>query len=209
LCCRPSGQVLAQQVLGRYLAVGRNHDPAFQFPFEWADAPLLAILHANAPTLLPPDGQRHGRNRFVAECAQRAAAELVAMSGGSQLPTWGELNQVGMVHPLVRLAPWARALLGVRPQPQAGSLHTVRTCVPGFAAVGRAVLPLGGEPVFELPGGQSGHPLSRHFDDRHGVWSRATPRADRKARIRCVGMLQPVSAERTERTMVGSGRDDG
>jgi penicillin amidase len=94
------------------------------------------------------------------------------------------------------LAPWAAALIGVAPRPQPGALHVVRTCVPGFGSAGRAVFGTGpdGYAAVDLPGGQSGHPLSPHFTDRHEEWSEAPPSARRPPRARCSYVLRPASA---------------
>lgn len=150
--------ILAQRILSPYLSACREHDPAFQYPFRSIDRPLLAILRAN---------------ELPASCVREAAEGATV---------WGAVNQVGMTHPLAGLAPWSAGLLGIAATPQSGALHSVRTCVPGFAAVGRSVLSPGpnGIAEFELPGGQSGHPLSRHFDDRHDQWASTVPRAGRR-----------------------------
>ena len=99
-------------------------------------------------------------------------------------------------HPVERLAPWAARLLGIAARPQPGALHSVRACSPGFGAAGRAVLSPGadGFASFELPGGQSGHPLSAHFADRHEEWSSVAPPAARRPRARCGYLLQPARA---------------
>ncbi|MEE1808168.1 penicillin acylase family protein [Streptomyces sp. BE133] len=166
-------EALAQRVLAPYLAVCREYEPAFRFPFRDLDRPLLAILHARDCALLPAgttdvDG-------FVADCVRAVVRERPAK--------WGRLNRVGLGHPFAALAPWANAVLGLRPRPQAGMLHSVRTAVPGFGAAGRVVVTAGDLVTAELPAGQSGHPLSPHYADRHARWaslpSSSRPRARR------------------------------
>lgn len=189
-------QVLAHRVLSPYLSACRAHDPGYTYPFRSVDRPVLAILSRKDPSLLPLDAQADGWDAFVAGCAIQAFAELKAATGRSRVPTWGRLNQVGLSHPLAPLAPWAAALLGIAPRPQPGALHSVRTCVPGFGAVGRAVLRPGADPIagFELPGGQSGHPLSAHFADRHREWLASTPEPIRPPLTRCRYLLTPTGA---------------
>lgn len=153
--------VLAQRVLPPYLAVCREHDPAFRWAFRDLDRPLLAILDARDPALLP-EGTTDV-DTFVADCVREAA--------GTRQKKWGRLNRVGLGHPLAMLAPWANAVLGVRPRPQAGMLHSVRTAVPGFGAAGRIVTTVDDVVSVELPAGQSGHPLSPHYADRHARWA--------------------------------------
>jgi penicillin amidase len=185
-------EVLARRVLSPYLSICRDHDPDFLYAFQAIDRPLLAIIGSGDPSLLPPGAEGDGWDGLVARCVDGVLADLVHSSGGRTLPTWGDLNRVGLRHPLEQLAPWASALLSVAASPQAGALHCVRTCVPGFSAVGRAILRPGphGGAEFEMPGGQSGHPLSRHYDDRHRDWSGTTPRGTRRDRRGCRFVLR-------------------
>ncbi|WP_213453292.1 penicillin acylase family protein [Rhizomonospora bruguierae] len=176
-------QILAQQVLGPYLTACREHDPGYTYPFQMVDRPLLAILRRRDPALLPRAAEPGGWDAFMAAAAARAADAR-----------WE--NAVGLRHPMESLAPWAAALIGVAPRPQPGALHAVRTCVPGFGSAGRAVFTTGpdGYAAVDLPGGQSGHPLSPHFTDRHEEWSEAPPQARRPPRARCGYVLRPAPA---------------
>lgn len=183
---------LAERVLTPYLAACRRLDPSFAYSFRSIDRPLLAIVGSGDPALLPPGEEDGGWPAFIAHCVEQA-----------DTAAWGAVNQVGLTHPLTALAPWASRLLGIPARPQPGALHTVRTCVPGFGAVARAVLTpgQGGFVAFDMPAGQSGHPLSPHFDDRHETWSALAPRTPRTARRRragCAFALRPMI----------SGRDD-
>ena len=182
--------LLAQEVLGPYLAAARDEDPGFRYSFRSFDRPLLAIIGSADPALLPVDAQAAGWPDFIAGCVRRAAGEL---GSAGRPPTWGRINRTGLNHPLSLLAPWSARLTGVRAVAQPGVTHTVRTCVPGFAAVGRTVQAPGspGTAIIEIPAGQSGHPLSPHFADRHPVWARITAREVRPARNECTFTLGP------------------
>ncbi len=189
-------QLLAGQVLSPYLAACRDYDSRYQYRYQCVDRPVLAILGRKDPSLLPRGWQAAGWEAFVADCAKRAVAELEEATGQPGPPSWGRLNRVSLNHPVERLAPWAARLLGIAARPQPGALHSVRACSPGFGAAGRAVLSPGadGFASFELPGGQSGHPLSAHFADRHEEWSSVAPPAARRPRARCGYLLQPARA---------------
>ncbi|MGI5426010.1 penicillin acylase family protein [Streptomyces sp. CA-179760] len=152
---------LAQRVLTPYLVACREHEPTFRFPFRDLDRPLLAILDARDRALLPAGTT--DVDAFVAACVRAVVRERPAK--------WGRLNRVGLGHPVTALVPWANAVLGIGPRPQAGMLHSVRTAVPGFGAAGRVVVTAGGLVTAELPAGQSGHPLSPHYADRHVRWA--------------------------------------
>ncbi|MDY7086139.1 MAG: penicillin acylase family protein [Actinomycetota bacterium] len=154
---------LAELVLAPLLTACREHDPQFVYAPGAVDHRLLAVLRCGDPELVPPG--------LVARCVDDAVREVRA-TGRGHLPRWGRLNAVGLSHPLTMLARWAAPLVDVAPVPQPGTLHSVRVCVPGFGAAGRAVLtPSGTVAYFETPGGQSGHPLSRHYRDRHRRWT--------------------------------------
>jgi len=172
--------VLAQRVLPPYLAVCRDHDPGFRWAFRDLDRPLLAILDARDPALLPAGTT--DVDQFIVDCVRTAAGER---------RKWGSLNRIGLGHPLAALAPWANAVLGIRPRPQAGMLHSVRTAVPGFGAAGRVVLTPDDLVTAELPAGQSGHPLSPHYADRHARWANLSPTRPRTTSTGCAHTLRP------------------
>ncbi|MGH3759339.1 penicillin acylase family protein, partial [Actinophytocola sp.] len=181
--------VLARRVLTPYLVACRAADPAFRFPFRAFDRPLLAILHARDPDLLPAGVT--DVDAFVTGCVATASAGPGGDPGGARPPRWGRLNRVGLGHPLAGLAPWADAVLGIRPRPQAGMLHSVRTAVAGFGAAGRIVLTAAGVASVAVPAGQSGHPLSPHYADRHAAWvARSAPRPGAR-RDGCGFVLRP------------------
>lgn len=177
--------VLAERVLPPYLAVCRDHDPEFRWTFRDLDRPLLAILTARDSALLPAGTT--DVDEFIADCVRAALSE--------RPKKWGRENKVGLGHPLAALAPWANALLGIRPRPQAGMLHTVRTAVPGFGAAGRIVTTPDDLVTAELPAGQSGHPLSPHYADRHARWASLPPSRSRTRRAGCDHKLHPDGAE--------------
>ncbi|HVB41300.1 MAG TPA: penicillin acylase family protein [Streptosporangiaceae bacterium] len=187
-------QLLASQVLSPYLAACREHDARYQYPYRCVDRPLLAILGRKDPSLLQRGGQAAGWEAFIADCAKRAVAELEQATGRPGPPAWGRLNRVSLNHPMEQLAPWAAPLLGIAARSQPGALHSVRACAPGFGAAGRVVLSPGpdGFAAFELPGGQSGHPLSSHFANRHEEWSSVAPPAARPPQVRCGYFLRPA-----------------
>lgn len=190
--------LLAQRVLTPYLVACRAADPTFTFPFRALDRPLLAILATRDPALLP-EGTA-GADAFVADCVATAVADV----GGARPRRWGRLNRVGLSHPLAGLAPWADAVLGLRPRPQDGMLHSVRTAVAGFGAAGRIVLTPHDVASVALPAGQSGHPLSPHYADRHAAWaSSSRPRLRAGARARrdgCGFTLRPHRARPADQT---------
>jgi penicillin amidase len=96
---------------------------------------------------------------------------------------WGERNRAMIEHPFARIVPawlpWLRARLGAPHDPLPGDINMPRVQAPAFGASERMVVSPGREEegIFEMPGGQSGHPLSPYFLAGHGAWVRgeATP----------------------------------
>lgn len=193
-------EVLAHHVLGPYLAICREHDPGFRFPLGWADGPLLSIVGSGDQSLLPSGSEDEGWQAFVAGCAAEALAGL-----GGALATWGTINRIGMGHPFTALADWSNRLTGIPAVAQPGTLHSVRACAPGFGAAGRVVAEPGGHAVFEVPGGQSGHPLSVHYADRHAAWANWSPRTARVPRVERGFTLWPSSTADAPRTVTAKG----
>ena len=89
---------------------------------------------------------------------------------------WGERNRAAIGHPFARLVPawlpWLRGWLGAPHEPLPGDVNMPRVQAPSFGASERMVVSPGREQdgIFEMPGGQSGHPLSPYFLAGHEAW---------------------------------------
>lgn len=89
---------------------------------------------------------------------------------------WGDFNRAAIAHPFARLVPaWlpgVRAALSAPGDPLPGDVNMPRVQTPGFGASERMVVSPGHEQegFFEMPGGQSGHPLSPYFLAGHEAW---------------------------------------
>jgi penicillin amidase len=95
---------------------------------------------------------------------------------------WGRVRPLTFRHPL-GVRPLTARLFNLGPVPGAGDADTVAqasvdpldaTAAPGFVASLRVVIDVGAWDAssFALPGGQSGNPLSPHYDDLFGLWQR-------------------------------------
>jgi penicillin amidase len=89
---------------------------------------------------------------------------------------WGDRNRAAIDHPFARIVPawlpWLRASLGAPHDPLPGDINMPRVQAPSFGASERIVVSPGREQdgFFEMPGGQSGHPLSPYFLAGHEAW---------------------------------------
>lgn len=101
--------------------------------------------------------------------------------GGQQLAdaTWGRRNTATSAHPMAPAIPLLGRFLVVPPDMLAGDQHMPRVAGPAFGASERLTVAPGREHegVFNMPGGQSGHPLSPYFLAGREDWvaGRATP----------------------------------
>ena len=90
--------------------------------------------------------------------------------------SWGRLNTTRIAHPMASSLPLGMRWLAAPPQPMAGDSHMPRVAAPAFGQSERMVVSPGREAsgIFNMPGGQSGHPLSRHFLAGHADWVAGT-----------------------------------
>jgi penicillin amidase len=131
-----------------------------------------------------PDGFADWR-AFMLDRIDRAIGQLPRPDDGTQLDDarWGERNRAAIEHPFARIVPawlpWVRHCLGAPRDPLPGDFNMPRVQSPSFGASERMVVSPGREQdgIFEMPGGQSGHPLSPYFLAGHEAWVRgaATP----------------------------------
>jgi penicillin amidase len=104
-------------------------------------------------------------------------ADLTA--GGRPLAsaTWGERNRAGIAHPICNSLPALRAWLAVPDDPLPGDANMPRVAGPRFGQSERLTVSPGHEEqgLFDMPGGQSGHPLSPFFLAGHANWVQGKP----------------------------------
>jgi penicillin amidase len=106
------------------------------------------------------------------------AERLKAQPGTISERTWGERNTARILHPLSRALPgFLAARLDMPPDPLPGDSNMPRVQGPKFGASERFAVAPGDEEhgYFELPGGQSGHPLSPFHGAGHADWVEGKP----------------------------------
>ncbi|MQA40869.1 penicillin acylase family protein [Rugamonas aquatica] len=93
--------------------------------------------------------------------------------------TWGARNTAASAHPFASVVPVLGKYLKVAPDMLPGDEHMPRVAGRTFGQSERLTVSPGHEEqgVFNMPGGQSGHPLSPYFLDGRNDWvtGRATP----------------------------------
>ena len=86
--------------------------------------------------------------------------------------TWGARNTASIAHPISMAVPALRRFLAAPTDPLPGDANMPRVAGPSFGQSQRMTLTPGKEEqgVFNMPGGQSGHPLSPFFLHGHAAW---------------------------------------
>ena len=142
--------------------------------FGQADGPLWRLVEERPRHLLPASYDSW-RDLFLEAVDAVISEEEIALPERH----WGHRNRLAMGHFFGGMLPFLGRWLNMSPAPLPGDAYMPRVQAPGYGSSQRlAVSPgLEGEGYFHMPGGQSGHPLSRHFRDGHEAWIRgeATP----------------------------------
>jgi len=135
------------------------------------------VLTGKPANLLPP--MYDDWDELVLTAVDRAMTQALADGRSLDEFTWGARNTVIVAHPFTRLAPWLSRWLAAPEQPLPGDSFMPRVQHRGSGASERLVVSPGREAdgLFEMPGGQSGHPLSPYFLAGHEAWAsgEATP----------------------------------
>ena len=86
--------------------------------------------------------------------------------------TWGQRNTAASAHPFAAVLPVVGKYLKVAPDMLPGDQHMPRVSGPTFGQSERLTVSPGHEEqgIFNMPGGQSGHPLSPYFLDGRMDW---------------------------------------
>jgi len=97
--------------------------------------------------------------------------------GGLEGCTWGDANVVRIRHPLSRALPLLARWLDMPARSLPGDIHMPRVQGPAMGASERFVVAPGRETsgYFQMPGGQSGHPMSPFYDAGHRAWIEGQP----------------------------------
>nr|WP_321885165.1 penicillin acylase family protein [Paraburkholderia bannensis] len=127
----------------------------------------------------------NGFKDWQAFMLERIDHSIAQLPPGTKLADarWGERNRSAIAHPFARMVPtwlpWVRGWLSTPPDPLPGDINMPRVQLPAFGASERFVVSPGREKdgIFEMPGGQSGNPLSPYFIAGHEAWvhGEATP----------------------------------
>ncbi|MCX8048572.1 MAG: penicillin acylase family protein [Methylohalobius sp.] len=163
---------LSQKVLGPLFASCLRIDPHFRYQWLKSEVPLRALLRLRHPATLP-DRSFSGWSSFLrSSLVETASALEQTYHQPIDKLTWGQVNRTQIRHPLAAGLPWLARWLNLPEAPVAGCPECVRVARPNYGASMRLVAVAGHPSVgfLQMPGGQSGHPLSPHYADQYSYW---------------------------------------
>jgi penicillin amidase len=165
---------LSQEVFAKVVAACRVYDPDFRYAWREMETPLRLLLTQRPQGLLNSRYHDDWRRMIIAT-VRETASELHRQYPGINLAqlTWGQTHAIRLQHPFTKMA----SILGnVLDMPTFEGDGCASVCVKvldsAHGASERLVLsPAHPEnAIFQMPGGQSGHPLSPHYRDQQKFW---------------------------------------
>lgn len=170
-------QEVIDSVLDGFAAVVRSSDPDFVLPkLSQAEHAVWALIERRPQHLLPP-GYADWED-LLAISAKRVAERMWSQPGGIAARSWGERNTARIRHPFSHALPeFVANWLDMPKDALPGDNNMPRVQSPAFGASERFAVAPGDEEhgYFEMPGGQSGHPLSPYYGSGHTDWVTGKP----------------------------------
>ena len=146
--------------------------------FPWynrtVEGPTWRLVEARPAHLLPPGYDSWGS---LIDLAMDDVLEEVAENGGLEEYTWGAYTELAIDHPLSAFVPGLGFLTDTPKQQTPGEFSNMpRISAGAYGASERMVVSPGHEEngIFQMPSGQSGHPLSPYFNKGHENWVSGT-----------------------------------
>lgn len=159
------------------IAPARTTHPQMDFePGQQFEGTVWQLVTEQPPHLLDP---RHPDwNTALLEWLDESLAALKEECGDLVRCTWGDANVLAMRHPLSRAMPFVSGLLDMPARALPGDANMPRVQSPRQGASERLVVSPGreNEGYFQMPGGQSSHPLSPFHAAGHEAWMSGEPR---------------------------------
>jgi len=169
---------VAERAFAPFAEQAQREYAAFNWrSFRYEDS-LWLLVHEKPPKLLSPE--QPSWNALLLAAVDDVTTDVGKNGDSLARFTWGARNTLAMQHPFGRFLPKPVAQLLDMPAAQLpGDSDMPRVLGPRFGQSERLVVSPGheAEGIFEMPGGQSGHPLSPFYRAGHEAWVQgaATP----------------------------------
>ncbi|MDH4018428.1 MAG: penicillin acylase family protein, partial [Xanthomonadales bacterium] len=142
--------------------------------FPWysrtVEGPVWRLVEARPAHLLPPG---YDSWDSVLDLAMDDVLEEIAENRGLENYTWGAYTELAIDHPLSAFVPGLGFFTDTPKQQSPGEFSNMpRISAGAYGASQRMVVSPGHEEdgIFQMPSGQSGHPLSPYFNKGHENW---------------------------------------
>lgn len=146
--------------------------------FPWysrtVEGPTWRLIEARPAHLLPPG---YDSWDSLVDLAMDDVREEIAENGGLEKYTWGAYTELAIDHPMSAFVPGLGILTDTPKQQAPGEFSNMpRIGAGAYGASERMVVSPGHEEngIFQMPSGQSGHPLSPYFNKGHENWVSGT-----------------------------------
>jgi penicillin amidase len=164
--------LVSRDVFAPLTAPCRKVDPEWSYEdhVNQYEGPLWQIVARRPLNLLDP------KYKSWDEQLLASADETIALFArrGSNLAgrTWGERNTAAIEHPMSAALPFVGRRLSMPPRQLPGDDDMPRVQAPDYGATLRMVVSPGreAEGIFQMPGGESGNPISAHYEDLYDAW---------------------------------------
>ncbi len=169
-----------------------TRDPGARLPFaNQIEGPLWRLVQARPRNWLNPAYPTW--NALLMHAADAVIHRFWQPGEGFSQATWGARNTVRIDQPLAAALGPLGHWLNMPPTPLPGDSNMPRVQAPHFGASMRMVVsPQPQAPgIFELPGGESGHPLSPWYDDEFQAWADGTPTPLAPGRAKATLVFKP------------------
>jgi len=150
--------------------------PAFDWdPPQRFTETAWRLVEARPPNLLDP--RFPDWDAWLADVAGSTARDLPKDCPSLAACTWGKVYVTRIQHPISAALPALARFLDMASEPLPGDALVPRVQRPDFGASERFVVSPGREAqgLFQMPGGQSGHPLSPFYRTGYDDWARGRP----------------------------------
>ena len=165
-----------QAIINGFAAPIQQRDASFELPrLSQAEWIVWQLLEHQPQHLLPATYENW--HELLYRSAETVAHTLEE-EGGITERSWGEYNAARIRHPLSQKLPhWVAHWLDMPHDPLPGDHNMPRVQSPNFGASQRSAVAPGQEEqgYMDMPGGQSGHPLSPYYGSGHANWVNGKP----------------------------------
>jgi penicillin amidase len=172
-------ETLLAEVFAPFMGRCQEADAEFSYAWRNRETPLRMLLTERPSELLPDPSRYSTWEAFIRDKLAESLQQLRRAYPATSLEqlTWGRLNTADIAHPLARALPLLGWVLNMPQEALPGCAYCIRTTGADWGASERLIVSPGRQHdgILQMPGGQSGHPLSPNYSDQHSFWAQGVP----------------------------------